>query len=353
MYEILRPFLFRRDAEDAHHAALRALRLAGRSSLASTALRALFELEDPRLEVEAFGLRFKNPIGLAAGYDKNADAVAGLECLGFGHLEVGTVTLRAQPGNERPRVFRLIEDRAVINRMGLPSRGIDALGPIRPNRARIGINIGKGRDTPPERAAAEYGDLLRRAHGKSDYVAINVSSPNTPGLRALQSRAAFEELLGELTSVRSTLSPYVPILVKVAPDLTLEELDAIVEVILAKGIDGVIATNTSTNREGLREKTTEMGGLSGRPLATRSNELIAHIARVTKGRLPIIGVGGVFGPEDALEKLRSGAWLVQLFTGLVFEGPGLPKRILEGLLDAIEESGVSSPVGLRGTPGWA
>ncbi len=295
----------------------------------------MFEVADPRLEVEAFGIKFNNPVGLAAGYDKNGVAARGLSCLGFGHIEVGTVTRLPQAGNPKPRIHRLPESRALINSMGFPNAGAEALRVASGARrmTRVGINIGKGRDTPPELAAEDYGALLRQVHGQADYVVLNLSSPNTPGLRQLQAKAMLGDLLNAVASVRDGLRPRKPLLIKISPDLAEAEIDGAIETAMACGMDGVIATNTTVSRDGLPDYARELkGGLSGAPLRARSTEVIRRIARRAEGHLPIIGVGGIASAADALEKLQAGATLVQVYTGLVYGGPGLVRQINLGLL---------------------
>ena len=338
MYTKLRPLLHRLEAEQAHALTLWLIKWAGAFPLTAAWLRSVFEVNDPRLEVEAFGLKFRNPVGLAAGYDKNGVAVKGLSCLGFGHVEVGTVTLRAQAGNPRPRIQRVLEAQALINSLGFPNRGVDALKLRRgmAGATKVGVNIGKGKDTPPERAAEDYCELLRRVHMQADYVALNVSSPNTPGLRKLQGREFLESLLRAVVGVRDILTSRVPLLVKIAPDLMENEIDDVLMAVMDCGIDGVIATNTTLSREGLPCYAETPGGLSGAPLRARSTEVIRYIAQHTEGKLPIIGVGGIASAEDALEKLRAGARLVQAYTGLVYEGPGLAREINRGLLQTCE-----------------
>ncbi len=346
MYQFIQPLLFRLDAERAHNLTLALLRIAGNFPLAPIFLSKFFQVNDPRLEIEAFGVRFKNPIGLAAGYDKNGVAVRGLGCLGFGHIEVGTVTRFAQAGNPRPRIHRVPESRALINSMGFPNVGVDRLSVDR-SSTRIGINIGKSKDTPLERAAEDYCRLLERVHAQADYVAVNVSSPNTPGLRQLQSRSAINDLLRSVTSLRNNLIPRVPLLVKISPDLSEAEIDDVLTAVQDNGVDGIIATNTTTSREGV-PASTRTGGLSGEPLRSRSTEIIRHIARRTEGKLPIVGVGGIASASDALEKLRAGARLIQIYTGLVYAGPGLVSRINRGLVQACEQEGVRSVAQLVG-----
>ena len=370
MYSRLRPLLFHLDPEQAHALTLRLLRWAGQLPITHYLLRSLLAVADPRLEVEAFGIKFKNPVGLAAGYDKNGTAVRGLSCLGFGHVEVGTVTRQPQVGSPRPRVHRVPEAGALINHMGFPNAGVEALRvesgrwkAVSPRRAgvlrdgpngmeggvRIGINIGKGKETRLEKAAEDYCELIRGVHAQADYVALNVSSPNTPGLRQLQARTTLEEVLAAVVAVRDGLTPRVPLLVKIAPDLTEGEIDDLLSVVVACGVDGVIATNTTVRREGVPDDAAGLpGGLSGLPLKARATEVVRYIARRTEGRLPIIGVGGIASAADALEKLRAGASLVQVYTGLVYVGPGLTHHINAGLLQACEAQGVKSVRDLAG-----
>ena len=339
-YRFLRPLLFRLDPERAHNLTLHLLSLAGSLLPIRAWLRRIFTSQTPGLGVRLFGLDFRNPVGMAAGFDKDGQAIPGLACLGFGHLELGTVTPDPQIGNPKPRVFRLPEDQAVINRMGFPNAGAEALlKNLRrgcPPGVVVGVNIGKGIDTPIEDAVEDYLILLKMFYSYADYLAINVSSPNTIGLRRLQGREHLEDLLQALSVERSSLKIIsgrrVPILVKLAPDLTEGELEDAVEVIVSSGMDGVIATNTTVERVGLSSRhREETGGLSGEPLKDHSTEVVRRIHQITDGRLPIVGVGGIFGPEDAREKLDAGASLVQIYTGLVYHGPGLVSEILEGL----------------------
>ncbi len=420
MYRILRPLIFGLNPESAHSLTLRLLQLVG----AVAPLRALVQAvyAGPARPVEAFGLRFRNPVGLAAGYDKDGLAWRGLAALGFGHIEIGTVTPKPQPGNPKPRLFRLPQDRALINRLGFPGRGADfvarRLAGGRPPGLVLGVNIGKNKDTPIEAAAGDYVSLLRTFAPLADYLAVNVSSPNTLGLRRLQARAALEGLLAELEHARAsyastsdvrpstapaapvllrdrtsfassnlpldpsashrdkpsihrhrsapletgvgrgtlhsahgtlhsahgtlhpahgtlhpahgTLHP-IPLLVKLSPDLTESELDDALEAIVRSHMDGVIASNTTITREGLRSPlAAEGGGLSGAPLAEKSTAMVARIVRRLDGALPVVAVGGVIGPQEASAKLDVGAALVQVYTGLIYAGPGLVKAILEG-----------------------
>lgn len=332
MYQSLRPLLFRLDPETAHHLTLALLKWGGSAAPARAMLRGMFCVDDPRLHVRAFGLDFKNPVGLAAGYDKNGIAVRGLAALGFGHIEVGTVTRLPQIGNPKPRVWRVPEAQALVNRMGFPNDGVSALRLPRVD-ARIGVNIGKGKDTPLENAANDYIALLHQVHNRADYIAVNVSSPNTHNLRALQTRDLIEPLLRNIADARDALSPRVPVLVKIAPDLTFDEIDGIVDAARDVNLDGILATNTTICREGLPEYAQAFpGGMSGAPLRNRSTQVIHHIAESTHHEFPIIGAGGVSDTATALEKLRAGATLVQVFTGLVYQGPSLVKRLNQALL---------------------
>jgi dihydroorotate dehydrogenase len=338
MYSRLRPWLFRLDPEQAHALTLSLMRLAGALPPVRSVLRAWFA--PPVMPVKAFGLDFSNPVGLAAGYDKDGLAWRGLACLGFGHIEVGTVTLRPQPGNPRPRLFRLPEDQALSTRMGFPGQGAESvtrrLSGVRPGGVILGVNLGKNKDTPLEGAAQDYLALLEIFAPLADYLAINVSSPNTVGLRRLQARAALEGLLKPLAQRRQelqiALGRNLPVLVKLAPDLEDSELEDALEVIQRTGIDGVIATNTTTSREGVHSPlAVQSGGLSGAPLRQRSLEMVRKIAGRTGGKLPVVGVGGIMSAEDARARLDAGASLVQVYTGLVYAGPGLVKRVVEGL----------------------
>jgi dihydroorotate dehydrogenase len=365
MYNTVRPLLFKFDPEVIHKITLLAIKYAGLLPPTDALLRAMFAVNDPRLEVEAFGVKFRNPIGLAAGYDKDGVAVRGLSALGFGHIEVGTVTRHKQIGNPQPRVHRVIEAQGVINSMGFPNNGVDAVK-IRRGEAKVGINIGKSKDTPIEQAAEDYVELFKRVYRDADYVAINISSPNTLNLRQLQARDFVEGLLKEVTSVRDEVAHpeqiggrpsaslrsahaqrapaaqskdarRVPVLVKIAPDLSEQEVEDVLGAIELAGVDGIIATNTTIGREGIPAKYRDLkGGLSGRPLRDRSTALISSIQRQTNGTLPIIGVGGVMNPRDALAKFEAGATLVQVYTGLVYVGPGLVKQINRALLERRE-----------------
>ncbi|HEX7541124.1 MAG TPA: quinone-dependent dihydroorotate dehydrogenase [Anaerolineales bacterium] len=337
MYSFFGPLLFKLDPEIAHHLTLQLIRLGAYQPL-NILLRAIYAT--PGKPVEVFGLHFPNPVGLAAGYDKDGLAWRGLAALGFGHIEVGTVTPRPQPGNPKPRVFRLVEDRAIINRMGFPGLGADYVyGKLRghnDSKVIVGVNLGKNKDTPLENAAGDYISLMRQFISLADYLAINVSSPNTVGLRRLQGRTMLEGLLGAIAKERENIAAgrggNTPILVKLAPDLSDEELDDALDVILRTGMDGVIATNTSLGRAGLRSKQREeTGGLSGEPLRVRSEAVLRSVVKKLDGHLPVVSVGGIMNPEDARARLDAGAALVQIYTGLVYAGPGLVKQIVQNL----------------------
>jgi dihydroorotate dehydrogenase len=335
IYSLARRLLFNLEPEKAHELALRTIARAGAVMPLRAALTSLFATKaEP---VTAFGLTFANRVGLAAGYDKNGDAWQGLATLGFGHIEVGTVTPEPQPGNPKPRVFRLVRKRSVINRMGFPGRGAayvaEQLRRPRPEGLVLGANIGKQKSTSLEDAADDYEELIDVFAPFADYLAVNISSPNTPGLRRLQERDFLEALLDRLVCRRQEVSERlgrpVPLLVKVAPDLTEAQLDIALESMIHAGIDGVIATNTTISRDGVEpEMAGEEGGLSGALLTARSTEMVRTISQRTGGKLPIIGVGGIMGPDDAQAKLEAGAILVQVYTGLVYAGPELVKEII-------------------------
>ena len=338
MYPFFRSLLFRLDAEQAHSLTLQLIRLAGVLPGLREGLTAFFAA--PPHPVQAFGMTFPNPVGLAAGYDKDGLGWRGLACLGFGHIEVGTVTVRPQPGNPRPRLFRLEDERGLINRLGFPGKGADFVVPRlqgpRPAGLVLGVNLGKSKDTPLEEASEDYLTLLRIFAPLGDYLAINVSSPNTAGLRRLQGRDSLQSLLGGLAVERrmqeARLGRHVPLLVKLAPDLTDEALEDALDVILSTGMDGIIATNTTVERTGIVSPLgMETGGLSGAPLRQISTTMIRKICQRTAGRLPIIGVGGIDSPHSAREKLEAGACLVQVYTGMIYQGPGIVKKILQNI----------------------
>ena len=351
----MRPILFRLPPESVHEFALHSLSVALGSETARRFARRRLQSE-PFGKIQRFGLEFRNPVGLAAGFDKNGTAAQALAALGFGFIEVGSVTADTQPGNPRPRLFRLPRDRALINRAGFNNCGAAQLAEnIRRRRPEcvLGVNIGKSRDTAIENAIPDYIASFDAIYDIADYIAINVSSPNTPNLRELQRPEMLTELLrnlqqrnDELANRNSPRQPK-PLLLKIAPDLTEPEIESIVDIATRLNIAGLIATNTTVSRDGLQTTPLEVeacgeGGLSGAPLRKRSNEVIALIYRLTRGETPIIGVGGVFNAEDAWEKICAGASLIQLYTGFIYEGPGVARRINEGLAVILQHEGFGS-----------
>lgn len=325
-----RPLLFSCDPERAHERVITLMSLPGAKALCSR-----YAVTDPGQSFAAFGLNFPNPLGLAAGLDKNAAAVPALAALGFGSIEIGTVTPEPQSGNPRPRIFRLPDDSALINRMGFPSDGVERVA-ARLERLQdrkrgyvLGANIGKNKSTPLERAADDYVRCVKRLGKLVDYIAINVSSPNTPDLRQLQRREPLERLI---LAVQAANSARLPILVKLAPDLSSEDLNDAVEAAVAGKVAGIIATNTTLARpESLQWKGREDGGLSGRPLLARSVQVVTELCALLRGRLPVVGCGGITTADDALAFRRAGAVAVQLYTGLIYQGPSLPGEIVGGL----------------------
>jgi len=327
MYDILRPLLFKLDAETAHRATLYALGVAQRSNFAHWIAKPPADLP-----TKVFGITFPNPVGLAAGLDKNAEHLDALDALGFGFIEVGTVTPKPQSGNDRPRLFRLPRHEAIINRMGFNNAGVDAL--VRNVQQSsyhgvLGINIGKNKDTPNEKAVSDYLLCLTRVYEHASYVTVNISSPNTQGLRDLQEEAALRRFISVLREAQERLGSQhgrrKPMLLKIAPDLGEAELDAIAEVLLHTGIDGVICSNTTIDHAAVADDPhgNEVGGLSGKPLFDRSTAVLAGMRRRLQGRVPLIGVGGILDGSDAAEKLEMGASLVQLYSGLIYRGPPL------------------------------
>ncbi|MDZ7705865.1 MAG: quinone-dependent dihydroorotate dehydrogenase [Trueperaceae bacterium] len=349
MYERLKPWLFRLEPERAHDLTMDALALAARRPGVRLLLRLMTQQRDERLVIERLGLRFPNPVGLAAGFDKDAQVLPIWPDLGFGSVEVGTVTPQPQAGNPKPRMFRLPDDEALINRLGFNNAGADAMAARfaaldeRPD-VPVGINLGKSRDTPLEDAADDYKATMTRLWNDADYFVINVSSPNTPGLRALQSKRYLLDLLRDLAvcAVKNSITapPRRPILLKIAPDMSWAELDEIIDVVSYRYVSGIIATNTTVSREGLRTplgtSLRETGGLSGAPLAARSREVLRYLRQHLPDEFVLVSVGGIFNADDVYERLRAGASWVQLYTALVYEGPLLIKRINEGLLKRLE-----------------
>ncbi|NEU07900.1 quinone-dependent dihydroorotate dehydrogenase [Flavihumibacter sp. R14] len=337
MYKIIKPLLFNYDPENIHHFVTGGLRRVNRLWGAKKLLKSTFQLDDVRLEREVMGLKFKNPVGLAAGFDKNADLVEELAEFGFGFIEVGTVTPLPQPGNEKPRMFRLPEDEALINRMGFNNQGVDVVADrlkrVKRERLIIGGNIGKNKLTPNEEAVSDYIKCFDRLFDVVDYFVVNVSSPNTPGLRELQEKEPLKHILNTLQQRNRKNDISRPILLKIAPDLSNSQLDDIVEIVKETGIAGVIATNTTLSRDNLVSPLkTEAGGLSGKPVRDRSTEVIRYLSERADKSFVIIGVGGIHSADDAIQKLEAGASLVQLYTGFIYEGPGLVKKINKKLL---------------------
>jgi dihydroorotate dehydrogenase len=335
LYRAVRPLLFALDPETAHCLSLASLDVLNRLGAASAVASSV-----PHLPVRVMGLDFPNPVGLAAGMDKDGEHLDGLAALGFGFIEIGAVTPRPQPGNPRPRMFRLPEAEALINRLGFNSQGVDVLvqNIVRSRfHGILGVNIGKNFDTPNERAAEDYIACLRKVYGHASFVTANVSSPNTKKLRELQHPAELDELLAALAAEREQLARQhgkrVPFALKIAPDLDDAGIEAVADRVVARGIDAVIATNTTLSREGVEQlaASSEPGGLSGTPLKARATAVVVKLRRVLPASIPIIGVGGIASARDAREKLDAGASLVQLYTALVYRGPGLVGEIVRGL----------------------
>jgi len=339
MYKhLVKNLLFQLSPETAHDVVSAALDFPFSDDLLSL----IYGFEHPALETELFGLKFKNPVGLAAGFDKNAEHFRQLTKLGFGFVEIGTVTPRPQPGNPPPRLFRLPDDRALINRMGFNNDGVEAVArrlQKRPPELIIGGNIGKNKTTPNERAAEDYLECFRTLFDVVDYFVVNISSPNTPHLRELQGKEPLTRLLNILQEYNRGKPKSKPLLLKISPDLSASQIDEIVEIALETEVSGIVAVNTTTAREGLNtpeEKIAQIGagGLSGAPLRQRSSEVISHIHRQSQGGLPIIGVGGIDSPQAALEKLDTGASLLQIYTGFIYEGPDLIRQIKKAIVRA-------------------
>jgi dihydroorotate dehydrogenase len=337
---LVRPWLFQADPEAAHARALNLAGSLGRCRVARDAVETMFAVEDRRLRQTVFGIEFANPVGLGAGYDKNALGLELWPALGLGFVEIGSVTARAQPGNEPPRLFRQLDQRALINRMGFNNDGAEAISvriPPPPHRIPIGVNVGKNRDVDLAHAGESYADTMRTLRDRVDFFVLNVSSPNTPGLRKLQDKEMLDALLAQMHEV-------LPILLKIAPDLTFDQIDDVVALAQKHGLTGIVATNTTVDHP-----TPPDGGLSGAPLRARATECIRHIHRQTKGRMPVVGVGGVFTAEDAYEKIRAGAGLVEIWTGMVYEGPAIVRDINRGLLRLLARDGFDNIAEAVGT----
>lgn len=344
MYKtFIRPLLFRMNPERAHAFTFSCLKVLQKMPFGLALASLFFRKKDPRLEREVFGIKFPSPVGVAAGLDKDAEVPDALGALGFSFVEIGTVTPEPQTGNPSPRLFRLPEDKALINRMGFNNRGAKAAaGRLAKRRTRVivGGNIGKNKVTPNAQAASDYLKCYDALYPYVDYFAVNVSSPNTPGLRELQDKEPLEALLSALQEKNASMPAAKPVLLKIAPDLTDDQLDDIIEIVGNTGIAGVIATNTTVSREMIlstrADKVEAMGtgGLSGMPLSERSTEVIRYLHERSGGRFPIIGVGGIMSPDDALEKLDAGASLVQVYSGFIYEGPAFVKNINKAILKA-------------------
>lgn len=336
MYKtLIRPILFWFDPEKVHYFSFSAIRFLTKIPFVSSLIRSNFEIQDTRLEREVFGLKFKNPVGLAAGFDKDAKLYQELSNFGFGFIEIGTLTPKPQDGNPKKRLFRLLEDSAIINRMGFNNGGVlAAVERLKKNKnVLIGGNIGKNKVTPNEEAVQDYEICFDTLYDYVDYFVVNVSSPNTPGLRELQDKEPLTALLQTLQTKNKQKPVAKPILLKIAPDLTNEQLLDIISIVTDSAIAGVIATNTTIAREGLQSvNQKETGGLSGKPLRNRATEVIRFLTEKSNHAFPIIGVGGIHTAEDAIEKLEAGASLVQLYTGFIYEGPALIKAINKKIL---------------------
>jgi dihydroorotate dehydrogenase len=348
MYKfLLKPLLFLFDPEKIHHFTFSALKFFLKSAFMRRLTAGLYNVSDKTLERTVFGLQFTNPVGLAAGFDKDARLFDELACFGFSHIEIGTVTPRPQPGNDKPRLLRLKRNEAIINRMGFNNHGAEAaalrLAKRKNPKLIIGGNIGKNKVTPNEEALNDYSLCFEALYNYVDYFVVNVSSPNTPGLRALQDKEPLTQLLNHVMKLNLSKPKRKPVLLKIAPDLENEQLDDIIEIVRVTGIDGVIATNTTISRNGLDYTKEEIekfgaGGLSGKPLTKRSTEVIRYLAQKSGNTFPIIGVGGIHTADDAREKLEAGAALIQVYTGFIYEGPAIVKNINKGLLKKYSQS---------------
>lgn len=339
MYSLIKFFLFKKDPEVIHYWVMNQLKKWSSNPIVKNILKKNFTVENPQLERKLWGLTFKNPVGLAAGFDKDAKFTDELAQLGFGFIEIGTLTPVAQDGNDKPRLFRLPKDKALINRMGFNNGGVKAAAERLRHRKSdiiIGGNIGKNKVTENENATNDYEICFRELYDVVDYFTVNVSSPNTPNLRALQEKEPLERLLGRLQIINSELGKSKPILLKIAPDLTLEQLDDIIDIVNTTKIQGVVATNTTISRADLTTNPNEVeamgaGGVSGLPVREKATDVIRYIHQKSKGTIPIIAAGGIFTAADAKEKLDAGASLVQVYTGFIYEGPAIVKNICEGL----------------------
>ena len=348
MYNILRSFLFLFPPEWAHYFSMNCMRVLCSIGFIRKLIAFNFSIKNPRLRTTLFRLEFKNPVGLGAGFDKNAKYLRELETLGFGFVEIGTLTPKAQPGNEKPRLFRLPQDQALINRMGFNNDGVKIIsGRLKEwnekqkqkkakSKLIIGGNIGKNKITPNEEAWKDYEICFNALFDEVDYFVVNVSSPNTPGLRELQEKESLRKILSHLQTLNKVKPNPKPILLKIAPDLTLTQLDDVVDLATEIQLDGLVATNTTIDRQNLATPSTQLekigaGGLSGKPLQKKSGEVVRYIHQKTNGKIPVIGSGGIFTGEDAVQKMNDGAVLVQVWTGFIYEGPGIVKKICQAL----------------------
>lgn len=341
MYAIIRKVLFTISPENVHYWVMKRLTSAYKITPLRSIIRSLYSVKNPKLERELWGIKFPNPVGLGAGFDKDARWVDELSCLGFGFVEIGTLTPKPQPGNDKPRLFRLPADKALINRMGFNNSGVESAAARLKNRREkivIGGNIGKNKVTPNEDALSDYEYCFKELYNVVDYFVVNVSSPNTPGLRELQDKGPLTKILMRLKELNNELGNPKPLLLKIAPDLTNSQLDDIIDIIKDTKTDGIVATNTTIDRSMLytpKEEVDAMGagGLSGQPVRERATEVIRYITEKSGGTIDIIAVGGIFTAEDALEKLKAGAKLVQVYTGFIYEGPAIASNICKGILN--------------------
>ncbi|QSX32158.1 quinone-dependent dihydroorotate dehydrogenase [Shewanella avicenniae] len=332
-YELAQKVMFQMDPELAHNLAMKGLRATGNNPL-----NCFYGQKIPPAPVTFMGVTFPNPVGLAAGMDKDGECIDAFCAMGFGHVEVGTVTPRPQPGNDKPRLFRIKPAKAIINRMGFNNKGVDNLVKnliAKKSNAVVGVNIGKNKDTPVEQGKEDYLICMDKVYPYADYIAVNISSPNTPGLRSMQYGELLEDLLRSLKIRQKELAEkynkYVPVALKIAPDLTEEEIEKIADALIQNEFDGVIATNTTLTRDGVSglANSNETGGLSGKPLQELSTKVIKHLAKCLKGQVPILGGGGINSAEDALAKLDAGAQMVQIYSGFIYQGPKLIKEIVD------------------------
>lgn len=357
MYSLIRPLLYSVDPETIHELTLSTCRTGEKIPGFLTMLKTVFSYEHASLNVAVGNLNFPNPVGLAAGFDKNGIAVESLQALGFGHVEVGTVTPRPQPGNPQKRLYRLREDSAIINRMGFNNHGVDALvhslsGIAR--KAPVGVNLGKNKDTPIEQAADDYILGLQKSWNVADYFTINISSPNTQNLRSLQQEENLYPLIRSILETRNEMAEksgkYKQVWLKIAPDLSQDELKVITDIILDLKIDAMIVNNTTISRPGLTDpQQNETGGLSGKPLFDLSNQVLSEVYQLTEGKIPLIGVGGIFSADDAYKKLTLGASLVQVYTGFIYNGPGIVQQINRGLASILQQKKITRISDLTGT----